>query len=358
VPPEMDANYYGLQSWVYQGKLITAGYGGQVRAYDMKTGDITWNYNATTIPFESPYGNNYPVNVGLIADGKIYIGAGEHSPTQPIWRGNVLQCLNATDGSLIWNFPCYGVSQPSGNAGYYFAAADGRLLALNAYDDAIYCFGTGPSATTVSTQEFAAASGEPVLIQGTVTDQSPSGRLDINYNLDVPLKGTPAISDEDMSDWMQYLYQQRPKPIDAKGVPVKLTAMDPNGNFQDIGTAVSDVNGKFAMSWVPPVPGTYHITANFEGSNAYSSSSDTTYVVVAPAASPSIVTPQPSGEIVPTPTPTLPIPTDVTPTSIAPTPTVAPPPTSEGSMTTYVAIGLSIVIIVAAAAALVLRRRK
>jgi hypothetical protein len=57
----MDGNYYGLQSWVYQANSSHAGYGGQVRAYDMKTGKITWNYNATTVPFESPYGNNYPL---------------------------------------------------------------------------------------------------------------------------------------------------------------------------------------------------------------------------------------------------------------------------------------------------------
>jgi len=357
VPPEMDGNYYGLQSWIYQGKLITSGYGGQLRAYNMKTGQIIWTYNATTIPFESPYGNNYPINVGLIADGKVYIGAGEHSPTQPTWRGNVLQCINATDGTLIWNFPCYGVSQPSGNAGYYFAGADGRLLALNAYDDSIYCFGTGPSATTVSAPNIATPQGTAIMLTGTVTDQSPSGRLDVNYNLDIPLKGTPAISDADMSDWMQYLYQQRPMPTNAKGVKVHLTATDPNGNYQDVGYATSDTSGNYGLSWTPPVPGNYKITATFEGSKAYSTSFGTTYLVVGPAPSavaPAVVTPAPSP--IETVAPTIPPTTNPT---VAPTPSpVVVPPDNAGPTATYIAIGAVIVIVIVAATALVLRKRK
>ncbi len=355
VPVEMDANFYGLQSWFYQGKLISAGYGGQLRAYNLTTGKIIWNYNATTIPFESPYGNNYPVNVGLIADGKIYIGTGEHSPTQPTWRGNVLQAINATTGALIWNFPCYGVSQPSGNAGNYFAAADGRLLALNGYDSMIYCFGTGPSATTVTAPNIAVPQGTALMISGTVTDQSPSGRLNVNYDLDVALKGTPAISDADMSDWMQYLYNQRPMPTNAKGVPVHLTAIDPNNNFQDIGVATSDINGNYGLAWTPPVPGTYKVTATFAGSNAYSGSSATTYFVVGSPSAVPVVTPTPTATQPPV-TPASPTPI-VTP--VSPSPTVAPTPPASGVPTeTYIAVAAAVIIIVAVAAALVLRKRK
>jgi hypothetical protein len=357
VPVELDGNFYGLQSWIYQGKLISTGYGGQVRAYNITTGKIIWNYNCTSIPFESPYGNNYPVNVGLIADGKIYVGTGEHSPTQPTWRGNVLQALDANTGALLWNFPCYGVSQPSGNAGNYFAAADGRLLALNGYDSMIYCFGTGPSATTVTAPNVGAPQGTPVMLTGTVTDQSPSGRLNINNGLDVALKGTPAISDADMSDWMQYLYQQRPRPENAKGVPVHLTATDPNNNFQDIGTVTSDVNGNYGIAWTPPVPGTYKVTASFAGSNAYSGSSATTYFVVgSPAAAP-VVTPTPPPTATQPPT-TPPSPTPI-PTPVSPSPTEAvTPPTSAEPTTTYIAIAAAVIVIVAVAAALILRRRK
>jgi hypothetical protein len=198
------------------------------------------------------------------------------------------------------------------------------------------------------------------MLTGTVTDQSPSGRLNINNGLDVALKGTPAISDADMSDWMQYLYQQRPRPENAKGVPVHLTAIDPNNNFQDIGTVTSDVNGNYGIAWTPPVPGTYKVTASFAGSNAYSGSSATTYFVVgSPAAAP-VVTPTP-----PTPPPTAtqppttpPSPTPI-PTPVSPSPTEAvTPPTGAEPTTTYIAIAAAVIVIVAVAAALILRRRK
>jgi len=358
VPPENDGNYYGMTGWAYMGMLVTAGYGGQLRAYNITTGKIIWAYNATTIPFESPYGNNYPISVGCISDGKIYIGAGEHSPTEPIWRGNVLQCINATDGSLIWNYECYGVSMSAGNAGYNFAISDGRLVALNAYDNSIDCFGKGPSATTVTAPNVAVPQGTGVMLTGTVTDQSPGGKLNVNYDLDVPLKGTPAIADAYMSDWMQYLYQQRPMPTNAKGVQVRLTALDPNGNFQDIGFATSDTSGNYGLSWIPPVPGTYKVTATFAGSNAYGPSSSTTYLLVGPkAAAPvAVVTAVPTAVPTQTAAPTAP-PTQAPTAAPTPSPVVIPP-ANAAPTATYVAIGLAVIIIIAAAAALILRRRK
>jgi hypothetical protein len=80
---------------------------------------------------------------------------------------------------------------------------------------------------------------------------------------------------------MEYLYMQKPKPADVKGVQVKLTAIDPNGNFQDIGTANSDELGNYAISWTPPVQGTYTVRATFAGSESYfSSQAGTSFVVV------------------------------------------------------------------------------
>ncbi len=46
---------------------------------------------------------------------------------------------------------------------------------------------------------------------------------------------------------MEYLYMQRPMPENAKGVTVKYTAIDPNGNFQDIGEATADICGNFGI---------------------------------------------------------------------------------------------------------------
>jgi hypothetical protein len=290
--PEEPLHFYSMK-WptmgpsqvVYQGKLISCGYGGVLTAYNATTGDIVWKYEATTEGFESPYGGNYPIGIGAIADGKLYIGTGEHSPTQPLYRGRVLQCINASDGELLWNFPVYGAFMAGGNSGTDFAIADGILLALNGYDNQIYAFGRGPSATTVSIQNDVITHGNSVMIKGTVTDQSSSGRRNTNGLLDFTLKGTPAISDEDMSAWMEYMFMQQPKPKDAKGVEVLIETLDPNGNYYELGRTTSDTNGAFGCVVDPPVPGKYQIIATFEGSESYGSSTASTYLWVEEAPS-------------------------------------------------------------------------
>ena len=294
--PEVGLNFYSMK-WpnmgpsqvIYQGKLISCGYGGVLTAYDAKTGEVVWTFEPTTEGFESSYGGRYPSSIGAVADGKLYIGTGEHSPTQPLYRGRVMQCINASDGALIWNFPVFGAYLAGGNSGTDLAIADGILLGLNGYDNQIYAFGRGPSATTVTASPKVSIHGNNVLIEGTVTDQTASGRHNINDNIDFTLKGTPAISDEDMSAWMEYMFQQRPKPTVAKGVEVTLEAIDPNGNLVLIGSTTSDINGNYGFAFVPEVPGTYQIFADFAGSKAYGSSDATTYLVVdkaAPTASP------------------------------------------------------------------------
>ena len=49
---------------------------------------------------------------------------------------------------------------------------------------------------------------------------------------------------------------QQAKPTNAKGVEVTLSAIDPNGNLVPIGTTTSDMNGNYAISFTPEVPGT------------------------------------------------------------------------------------------------------
>jgi hypothetical protein len=153
--------------------------------------------------------------------------------------------------------------------------ADSKLLTNNELDGEIYAFGRGPSATSVSAPNTAIPKGTPVLIQGTVTDQSPG-----QTHIGVPLKGTPAISDDSMSEWMQYMFLSQPKPTDAKGVPVKLTVTYPDGTTEVIGTTTSDITGYYAFAWTPQTPGLYKVTATFEGSGSYYSSMDNTAFVV------------------------------------------------------------------------------
>jgi hypothetical protein len=237
--------------------------------------------------------------------------------------------------------------------GWYMAgppvAADGYVVSLNGYDNRLYCFGKGQTATTVSAPDVAIPQGTPVLLQGTIKDQSPGAA------------GSPAISDDSMSAWMEYLYMQQLKPSNATGVKVHLTAIDPNNNWQDIGTATSDTKGNYAITWTPPVPGLYKVTATFEGSNSYFKSEAGTAFVVsqttpASAAVSPTPAPLPTAPPVLTPTPVVTSPPAVTATpfvTTAPTPAVSFPATEV-----YIASAAVIIIVIAAIAAIALRRRK
>ena len=160
----------------------------------------------------------------------------------------------------------------------------------------------------------------------------------------------PAISEADMSPWMAYLYEQQQKPANAKGVPVTLTAIDPNGNTQDIGTVTSDSNGNYGIMWTPPVEGQYKIIATFEGTASYGGSDATTYLGVglaAPAASPTVA---------PTTEPTV-APTSTSTATASPSP--APQPEAGPSTDMYIIAAAAVVIIVVVAvAAVFLRKRK
>ena len=73
------------------------------------------------------------------------------------------------------------------------------------------------------------------MITGTVTDKfSHQAGAMSTATFDFILKGTPAISDENMDAWMEYMFHQRPKPANAKGVEVALETIDPNGNLIQI----------------------------------------------------------------------------------------------------------------------------
>jgi hypothetical protein len=269
--PESQMQFYGLSTaddtGIYQGKFFSYGYGGQVTAYNITTGKVVWIYNATNVGFESPYGN-YPVGIACACDGKLYLTTSEHSPTQPLFRGSDIRCINATDGTEIWKVLHWSAGMAAG-VGVYIA--DGFLVSLNSYDNQLYCYGKGPSATTVSASPEISVHGNSVLIKGTVTDQSPGA------------KDTPAISDDDQEAWMEYLYSYQVMPTNAKGVEVSLDTVDPNGNFVHIGTVTSDASGMFKKMWTPEVPGEYTIIATFAGSNSYYSSSAETAIGVSEA---------------------------------------------------------------------------
>ncbi|MCW4018852.1 MAG: PQQ-binding-like beta-propeller repeat protein [Candidatus Bathyarchaeota archaeon] len=344
-------NYYTWSSTVADGKLLTNGYG-IVYCYDTLTGDIIWEFKASG-GLDIPYAQ-YPMAVGAIADGKVYVGIIEHSANAPYWKGAKVYALDLDTGEEIWSIYSHSPSTFGGNGAITtgFAVADGYLTYLNLYSMQITCIGMGPSATTVTVGPKVSLSGSSVLIEGTVTDIA-AGTTQHEQAARFP-NGVPAVSDDCMSAWMEYVYMQKPKPADVTGVQIHLTAIDPNGNFQDIGYVTSDALGNFAVDWVPPVPGLYTVTATFEGSESYyGSTAGTSFVVSEASAAEPVETPTQTPAQTAAPTTGTPV------QSVSPSPSEAPQPSvSAGTPTlTYIAITVAVIVIVAVAAALVLRRK-
>ena len=260
------------------GKMYTGGYGGEMFCYDSKTGELLWKYNDTNSGLETPWGL-YPVFPGAIVDGKIYIYSGEHSPNSPSYKGSRVRCLNATTGEELWTMLSWAAV--GGFADQGFPVADGSMAYLNVYDMRVYGLGKGPSKITVDAPMTAVTYGSSLVIRGMVTDIS-AGTGEKEQAARFP-NGVPAMSDESMGPWMEYVYMQKSKSADAVGVPVTIDVIDSNGNYRNIGTAVSDSSGMFALSWKPDIEGDFKVIAAFAGSESYWPSSAETYFVVDPA---------------------------------------------------------------------------
>jgi hypothetical protein len=164
------------------------------------------------------------------------------------------------------------------------AIADGYMTDLNRYDEQIYCFGKGPSALTITAPNVGVELGKSLIMRGTITDIAAGTKQD-EQAARFP-NGVPAMSDESMSAWMEYIYMQKPKPTDAVGVPVKIEVIDSNNNRRTIGTATSDTLGTFTLAWKPDIEGEYQVIATFEGSGSYYPSSASTSFVVDPTPPP------------------------------------------------------------------------
>jgi hypothetical protein len=272
-------SYYGYRTMFYDDMIITGGsYSGILNAYEARTGEVRWTYTAVGEGTDSPYGNDQ-VQAVAVSDGKLYTSISEHSESSPLWRSPGLKCINITSGEEIWKILFWATN---------VRVTDGILTSYNTYDGQVYAFGKGPSATTVTASPKTSVHGTSVVVEGTVTDQTATGRRNVNNDWQFTLKDTPAIADEDMQAWMQYKFMGQGYPADAKGVEVVLEVVDPNGNFYEIGRNTSDVTGAFGCAFEPEVPGTYQIIATFEGSASYYGSFATTYITVeeAPAATP------------------------------------------------------------------------
>jgi hypothetical protein len=286
---------------IYNGKLYYSGYGGVLQCIDIKTGKTLWTYgnggegNSTYAGLESAWGN-YPLFVGTIADGKVYMLETEHSPNTPLTKSYEIRCINATDGTEIWTLPGYAA------ANKYMAGAmleaDGYLVFVNDYDHKIYSVGKGPSAITVDVAPGSITQGSSLVIKGTVTDIA-AGTKQPEQAARFP-NGVPAVSDQSQSDWMAYVYMQKPRPTDVTGVTVELSVVDANGNYREIGTTTSNSDGFFTFNWKPDIEGQYTVYAIFAGSESYWPSHAVSSFAVdsaAPTSAPTAAPPQSTADL-------------------------------------------------------------
>jgi outer membrane protein assembly factor BamB len=245
------------------GKVFIWDYGGYVNCLDLKTGKLLWTFTRGSAGYDTPYGVYMLWGYGThsIADGKLFLFEGKMYDV-PMCPNLRLLAIDVNNGSLVWSILFHGGRSPA-------AVADGMLVAWNCYDAQIYCFGKGPTETTVTVTPEVATEGGNVLIKGTVIDISPGTRQ--NGVIERFPKGLPAVADVDMKAWMEYVYMQQPKPDKVEGVTVKLYAVKENGESMYIGETKTDPlnGGIFSFSWSPQECGIYRIVALFDGSESY-----------------------------------------------------------------------------------------
>lgn len=294
--PQEDLDYYGsngpgsLSNVIAYGRCYSSAYAGILYCYDMATGDLLWTYGNGRVPGNDTYSGfqvpgPYPTFINAIGNDIVYLVTSEHTFETPIYKGALLRAVNATDGTEIFTLPVatgefFGIS---------FAIADGYTNFFNSYDHQIYTLGRGPSSLTVQAGPKCTTLGNNIVIEGTVTDLS-AGTKQTEQAARFP-QGVPVSSDQSMSDWMSYVYQQQPLPSNFQGVEVGLSVVDANGNYRDIGTATTDSKGNFYLVWTPDISGTYNLIAAFGGTDGYwPSYQETVFNVVDAPATP---TPQP-----------------------------------------------------------------
>jgi hypothetical protein len=273
------------------GKLYSASVGGIAYCWDVKTGELLWTYDARQKYTEYLFANTWWLKPLFITDGKIYFGHTEHSPINPRPRGAPFICLDAETGEEIWIADGLFRQTRWGGRGII---GDSVMVTMDTYDQRVYAVGKGPSALTITAPDMGVPSGSSVMIRGTVTDVSP-GTRDIALAMRFP-NGVPAVADESMSEWMLHVYKQFALPMNTVGVPVTIDVLDANGNYRNIGTAISDASGSFNVNWMPDIAGKYTVIATFAGSKSYYPSYAQTAFVVDTA-------PEPTLE--PTPSPVL-----------------------------------------------------
>ena len=150
------------------------------------------------------------------------------------------------------------------------------LVVTNAYDNQLYCYGQGPSKTTVNAPNLGVTTKTPVTITGSVTDISGGTQQDaVSKNFP---NGLPAVSNTNQTQYMEELFTcnnqcQQTLPVfqlqsallTQTATTVRSAALQPTQS------------GNYGFNWTPDIAGSYTLTATFTGSGSYFGSSASTY---------------------------------------------------------------------------------
>ena len=237
------------ESFAYGNLYVCGGSDGNVYALNPDTGAVVWTQTV-----------DGTLSSSVTADGKVYFGATLGHTTGFPYFGTypgVVYCVNATTGEPIWNYTTDANARP-------VAVADGYLYVETELGN-FYCFGPGPTTTTLTPATLFTTVGNAVVLSGSVTDESP-------FSQQNPTLQSPCVS----------------------GVPVILSYIASDGTWTDFGNTTTNSAGQFTYTFTPPSTGAYTLVARFEGTNAYYwSSAETSAVQVNPAPSAPSATPVP-----------------------------------------------------------------
>ena len=247
------------------GYLISGSVGGIVYCYNVTNGDVAWKYEVTDPHIgESYLTERWWLTLCFISSGKAYFGHHEHSALVPQPRGAPFFAIDIATGDVVWRIDgAFRQGAWSGRA----IIGDSIIVTLDTYDSQIYAIGKGPTAITASAPSTAITLGQTILISGTIMDISPGTQAD-DLKFRFP-RGVPAMSDDDMSEWMLHVYKHFDLTTHVNGVTIDVWAIDPNGNDYYVGETVSDAQGNFVIQFTPEIPGQFDIFTFFYGSKAY-----------------------------------------------------------------------------------------
>jgi outer membrane protein assembly factor BamB len=227
---------------VANGKLYVTG-GSEAKLYclDAANGNKIWEYKAAgPLDYYNP----------ILAGDKVYFSSAAASyegfPLAGTYAG-YMYCVDANTGTLIWK---YLTPQTCVNVW----TADGNLYSPTPFHQ-FWCWGAGPTTTSISVTSTQLSSGQSVAISGSLMDMSP-------FSQQYPDEQSPLVS----------------------GAKVILSYVK-DGAWTDFTSATTVSDGTFIQTWTPPSDGTYKIVARFEGTNDYKWSSAQAVVQVGSAGS-------------------------------------------------------------------------